>query len=391
MPSSSSHLFRQHRREESYRALLVRLFVLLESTQSGGLSGEPFQVARREFMGHAESILDQEGSLLIAEREGHLFFNGVRAQVDLAGFTALKFLVRTMRARGLSGFLLMQGLGPPELVSFFEVLLAPPASDGEEICQLLDERGVQNVQPVLHVEEEFVEILGTLSGPRTGSGKPASYFKSIFLLRHLLSGLEDSEIVDVREAKELLLGLVEYMLDEDGVLAALDRLKGCDSGLFRHGVESAVLARELGRQLGLAPHLLDRLGVCALLHDFGHARLHEGTGERLSFQHLMGGENFSELVLECAIVAHAYEELDELEGDLDPQTELFARIVEAVERFIRLVERGRRYGVGPERVAHRMSESGLAPELARALRNVAAGLSRLPARTNGAARRAQAP
>ncbi len=338
-------------------------------------------------MVHVEGILEQEGSLLIAEREGHLFFNGVRAQVDLAGFTALKFLVRTMRARGLSGFLLIQGLTPPELLSFFEVLLAPPANAGQEICRLLDDRGVQNVQAVLEVEEEFAEILGNVRDHPVLGTRPLSYFKRIFLLRHLLSGLDGSQIVDVREAKDMLVGLVDYMLDEDGVLLALDQLKSCDSGVFRHGVESAVLARELGGHLGLSPYLLDRLGVCALLHEFGHARWHEAIGERLSFQQLMAGEKCSELVLECAIVAHAYEELDAVQASLDPQSELFARIVAAVERFIRLLERGRSYGLGPERVAARMSESGLTPELAIGLRKVAAGLARFPLQTKGCAGR----
>lgn len=388
---ASMHLFRQHRREESYRALLVRLFVLLETTQAGGPRAERFAAACAAFRGELFELLEREGSLLLAEREGHLFFNGVRARIDLAGFTALKFLVRTLLARELSGFLLMQGLTDAELQQFFELFLSPAPHAGQTFCDELEQRGVRCIQPVLRVEGEFAEILGhVLESGSESPRRPTSYFKSIFLLRHLLSGLEGSRLVDFAEAKDLLLELVEFVLDEDGVLTALDHLKGSDPALYRHGVESAVLAQQIGRELGLEGELLLRLGVCALLHDFGHARPGDGAGERLSFQLVMGEHCFSELVLESAIVAHAHENLDELEGELDPQTELLARIVHATERFARLVTRGRVYGLDPVRVVRRLEQHGLAPHFVRALREIARRLSP-PAGTSEGAPRAPTP
>jgi hypothetical protein len=383
--SSNTQLFRQHRREEGYRSLLVRLFVLLEAHQSSGLDADAYRDACREFLGELEQILDQEGSLLIAEREGHLYFNGVRAHIDLAGFTALKFLVRTLLGRGLSGFLLMQGVSDDELYHFFEVLLAQVTVYGEELCTMLEERGVQSVQPVLTVDGELADVLGARVEM---SGRPTSYFKSIFLLRHLLSGLEGSLLVDFAEAKELLHGIVEFVLEEDGILLALDKLKRCDMAVFRHSVESAVLALELGRDLELENPALLRLGVCALLHDFAHRGVDHPSRSSLSFQEIMAGSGFSELVLECAIVAHAHDSLGELDTQLNSETLLFARIVHCAESFARIVTRGRRYGLRPERILNRLQVDPKDRPLRRALSELARRLSaRAPQRRRDLGRR----
>ena len=63
--------------------------------------------------------------------------------------------------------------------------------------------------------------------------------------------------------------MVSHVLEDDKTYTAISTLRVFDDYTFTHSVNVAILSMCIGKRLGLSRRVLERLGLCGLLHDLG--------------------------------------------------------------------------------------------------------------------------
>ncbi len=260
---SPSAVLRARNRDGRFRRLLRRLFVLLKAAQMREDGRDLFLKAVTEFMPSLGKVLDLEGELAIVEKDGYLFLNGIRAQVSVEGFAALKFLVQALIGRELSGISFLRGITKGEIERFMPLFAREEGipCPFEEFEEALREHDIVMIRPIPRIRRERPRTPKT-EGERT-------FLKTIFVQKQCLEGLRSGCILDLRLGKQIIQGIVEHLLEEEACLLALDSLRDRGPHLFHHSVRVAVVSVWLGRMLDLGPELLGKLGVAALFHDLG--------------------------------------------------------------------------------------------------------------------------
>jgi len=304
------------RREEGYQQILLGLFQLLRAAEEAGPRAPLTNETLAVFLDPLRACLGQEGSLMLGEREGHLYLNGLRAHIDLEVFPALKYLVLAFHDRKLSGLLFESGVDEEELGRFLICFLSHESSEGEFTC----EDDLDSIHP-LRQEDEGDEPAGRYRiDPGTVYTSKKTWFKNILVVKHLLLGRSSSCPVDVDEAMHILQDLAQVILSEDAFLMALDDLEDWDSRLFSHSVDVALICVHLGRRMGLDQDLLNALSVAALVHDIGYVDLHPGSSpsaekswdaddgqhECHSFRRLAASAVSSKLLMRASLIAYRH-------------------------------------------------------------------------------------
>lgn len=108
------------------------------------------------------------------------------------------------------------------------------------------------IHTVMHDEEKIKAVLEV---------------KSVFDAS--LSNTSDVTPEDVNKLEQVANDLVKNIINEDFIRVSVGDLKSYDDYTYHHSLSVAVLAIALGQELGLRVSELNKLGLCALLHDIG--------------------------------------------------------------------------------------------------------------------------
>ena len=97
--------------------------------------------------------------------------------------------------------------------------------------------------------------------------------KAVLEVKHLfdasLSTTSDVTPEDVNKLQEVANGLVHNIVYENFVRISIGDIKSYDDYTYHHSLSVAVLSIAIGQELGLPVAQLNKLGICALLHDLG--------------------------------------------------------------------------------------------------------------------------
>lgn len=352
--SATSNVLRVHKREELCREVLDRFLALIKTAQSGTAQNPDYQPALDDFFVPMSVCLGAEGSLSIIERSDQLYLNAVRARVATDGFAAQRFLVQTLTTSGFGGLLFEHGVEPHDVTVFLDVLCRPgkptpgTSGDASALATLINEQGVRRIHLVPRADnaifggdEAVDERLHR--GAAFFSGE--TYFKRLFVMKHLLSGVRRQHCVDLREAKQNIQVLVEHLLQDEDAAAALDLIREWELSLFRHSVNVAALAMALARRMGISRPLLGDIGVAALLHDVGKIDrvMTDDPAEphTASFRRLVSKGGSSRMMQRAALATYEHHRrlaVDNPSGDGQVEiASLPTRIVRVANRFQELV------------------------------------------------------
>jgi HD-GYP domain-containing protein (c-di-GMP phosphodiesterase class II) len=302
------------------RRLVSHLFVLLKAAQLY----EPDNTIRREavetFRGTLTDLLEETPEASLRLRTDCLFLNEARLRLDLAGFVAHRYLVETLRRRGVSVIRFLRLPEEEELRGFLDVFLGTPGDGGgEDIQAALGMRDIDafEVEPL---REEDEDPPGSAPTSREEAAVD-TYFKSIFVIRQIMrDGDPRRRSPALRRAKKVVHAIVDLLFEEEASLLALTAIRSFDDRTFNHSANVCVLSVAAGRELGLDKRELGQLGLAALLHDIGKIEIPrdllvkgaELTHEerRVIERHPLEGvkallrfQGLSDLSVRCAVVA----------------------------------------------------------------------------------------
>jgi hypothetical protein len=304
-------------RAELHRNLVFRLFVLMKTAAIHEHANVLFQESLAAFKSVLGALLEKENGLILEEKAGFLFANGVRVRLDVEGFAALKHMVQVFMQRNISGLVFDLGLADAEVLSFLDVF-SHPAPD-QDIVEELSIRGVERIHVIARRDDDRESEAFNDQQPATGV--PETYFKSIFVAKHLLEGVRQGGSVDMRAAKRVVQTIVDLILDDESTLLTLTGLREFDTSIFSHSVNVSVLSMILGQRIGIPRNLVGDLGTAALFHDIGMLDMpkdssphHEAGADAalaerhpsLGLRRLITQDHSSDLMRRAAITAYEH-------------------------------------------------------------------------------------
>jgi len=139
--------------------------------------------------------------------------------------------------------------------------------------------GVSQAEVAREVEAKlthFATLPGLLEplaeAPQDAMGKAAALVRrSVPQIASLFNEARMGRALDVGGCGALVDEISNSVLSDPGALISVARIKTHDEYTYMHSIAVCALMVALGRQLGLKPELLKRVGLAGMLHDVGKA------------------------------------------------------------------------------------------------------------------------
>lgn len=273
MPGPAADLDDKPFHRQAGRTFLVALYAAFRNLRLYPVENAAVQRALDELELATSTMLDRDGKIEIRLSGDFVFINGTRLRLEMdnyASFTNVQTLLRVLEVRELvvvpgvtrkewqqALVLTAQALAHPEAAERFPLLLERAAAAG-----------------ITHLKLYEGEDTGGVSGG--GQAKEQAlrtYSQGVSVSRELFTNARLGRTTNMRRAKRAVQLIVDQVLNNEMSLMGLTTLRDHDSYTFTHSVNVCIFAVAVGRRLGLTKTQLYDLGLTALLHDIGKARI----------------------------------------------------------------------------------------------------------------------
>jgi HD-GYP domain-containing protein (c-di-GMP phosphodiesterase class II) len=274
---------------QSGRALLVSIHGAQRALKLYPVENAAVQRALDELQSVATAVCAREGSIEIRLASDFIFVNQTRLRLGLDNFAAFSGFVSLMKSCGVGLLRIDEGVTRQEWQAFLSILAAlPTAADPEERLELLTQR-MQQADVVRLAVGPASE--GGASGGGDGGGvggeegiarAKRTYAHGVAVARDVVQGVRMGRMPSTRRLKRAIQVIVDQVMDNELSITGLTTLREYDEYTFTHSVNVCIFAVALGKRLGLDRLQLYDLGLAALLHDIGKARLDSAILNKVS-------------------------------------------------------------------------------------------------------------
>jgi HD-GYP domain-containing protein (c-di-GMP phosphodiesterase class II) len=254
------------------RAFLVSLYAGLRSLKLYPVENAAVQRALDELRDNAEAVLAREGEIEIRTSGDFLFVNGTRLRLELDNYASFSHVQSLLRAFDIGHLTVQAAVTRQEWQAFLSMLLSlANAGDPEERFHALAERMVQAGVTNLLVEE----VRGGDGEQERAAREQAkqTYSHGVAVTKEAVNSVRLGRTTNIKKAKRAVQMIVDQVLNNETSIIGLTQLRDYDEYTFTHSVNVCIFAVALGRKIGLDKLQLYDLGLTALLHDIGKARL----------------------------------------------------------------------------------------------------------------------
>ncbi|MBA3318099.1 MAG: HD domain-containing protein [Gemmatimonadales bacterium] len=253
------------------RALLLAFYTALRSLKLYPVENATVQKALDDLDATARALLAIEGDLEIRLGGDFIFVNATRLRLELDNYASFSHILAMLRAFEI-GALRIHATARREWQILLSLLLS------------LSERG----QP----DERFDALSGRLAaGGVTGleierashhehaeseQAKQAAkrvYSQGVAVTKEVITSVRMGRATSVKRVKRAVQLIVDQVLNNETSVVGLTTIRDYDEYTFTHSVNVCIFAVALGKKLGLPRLQLYDLGMTALLHDVGKARV----------------------------------------------------------------------------------------------------------------------
>ena len=100
-----------------------------------------------------------------------------------------------------------------------------------------------------------------------------TYAQGVAVTREVITSVRMGRATSVKKVKRAVQMIVDQVLNNETSLVGLTTIRDYDEYTFTHSVNVCIFSVALGKKLGLSRLQLYDLGMAALLHDVGKARV----------------------------------------------------------------------------------------------------------------------
>jgi HD-GYP domain-containing protein (c-di-GMP phosphodiesterase class II) len=336
------------------RGFLLTFYAALRALKLYPVENATVQKALDELQASATTLLHGESELELRLAGDFLFVNGTRLRLELDNFAAFSNLLTTLRAFDIGIFRTQVGVERREWQALLSILLSLLSETGIEdrytaLIERLGNAGTPHIQfePATEVNEELNAQEARAMARRT-------YAQGVAVTKDVVNSIRMGRTSSVKRVKRAVQMIVDQVLTNETSIMGLTTLRDYDEYSFTHSVNVCIFSVALGRKIGLTKLQLYDLGMAALLHDIGKAKIPievlnkvEGLSEdewRVIQAHpwrgamtLFGLRAYEEIPYKSILVAHEHHMKTDLTGyprAIRPRTlGVFSRLVAVADGF----------------------------------------------------------
>jgi HD-GYP domain-containing protein (c-di-GMP phosphodiesterase class II) len=334
------------------RSLLLALYSALRSLKMYPLENTTVQKSLDDLHAFAQALLKAEIELEIRMAGDFIFVNATRLRVELDNYASFSHILAMFRAFEIGVVHIRSGMDRREWQVFLSLLLS--LSQQGEVDERLEE--LQNrldSAKVAHLELERAQAEGGSSEESRHQAKRV-YAEGVAVTRDVIAGVRLGRGPRLKRVKRAVQQVVDQVLNNEMSMVGMTTVRDYDEYTFTHSVNVCIFSVALGKKLGFSKVQLYDLGMTALLHDVGKARVPaeilnktgglEDREWKFIQQHpwmgaltLFGMRAYEEIPYRSILVAHEHHMKMDLTGypkTIRPRTlGMFSRIVSVADGF----------------------------------------------------------
>lgn len=256
------------------REFLVTVYTALRSLKLYPLENAQVQKSLDDLARSAQQILAREQEIELRVTGEFLFVNSTRLRLDLDNYASFSHVLGVLNGAGVGLVRALEGADRREWTSFLSLLLgtASRSTQGSRLLELqgrLSEAGVTHIALEPPLESDLTEE----EQERQKEAAKRTYHRSVAVTKEVINSVRMGRAASVKKVKRAVQAIVDQVLSDETSLMGMSTLRDYDDYTFTHSVNVCIFSVALGKKLGLTKlHLYD-LGMAALFHDVGKARV----------------------------------------------------------------------------------------------------------------------
>ncbi|MFN8648045.1 MAG: HD domain-containing protein [Gemmatimonadales bacterium] len=259
------------------RNFLLAMYTGLRSLKLYPVENATAQKSLDELQAAALALLTPLGEIELRLSGDFIFVNGTRLRLELDNYASFSNLLAALRAVDVGEMKVAAGVERREWQVFLGVLLSLSGKGGTEVnpealLDLRDKLAVAGVthldlEPPLESEEKLAEA------ERAREVAKRTYSHGVAVTKDLINSVRLGRTTSVAKVKRAVQAIVDQVLNNETSLIGLTTIRDYDEYTFTHSVNVCILSVAIGKKLSLTRLQLYDLGLAALLHDVGKARI----------------------------------------------------------------------------------------------------------------------
>ena len=224
----------------------------------------------------ALGILMPMGELELRLSGDFLFVNGTRLRLELDNYASFSNILAALRSVDIGQIDVRSGVERREWQIFLGVLLSltgkAPAATAGTLLDLRDKLAVAGVRHI-EVEPPLESQEKVADAEQAREVAKRTYSHGVAATKDLINSVRMGRTTSVAKVKRAVQAIVDQVLNNETSLVGLTTIRDYDEYTFTHSVNVCILSVAIGKKLSLTRLQLYDLGLAALLHDVGKARI----------------------------------------------------------------------------------------------------------------------
>ena len=253
------------------RALLLDFYTALRSLKLYPVENATVQKALNDLDATARGLLAYESDLEIRLAGDFIFVNATRLRLELDNYASFSQILAMLRAFEI-GALRIRASDRREWQILLSLLLSiseqkQPEARFEELTERLGAAGVASLEIERVIHHDVAET------EQEREAAKRVYAQGVAVTRDVITSVRMGRATSVKRVKRAVQLIVDQVLNNETSLMGLTTIRDYDEYTFTHSVNVCIFSVALGRKLGFSRLQLYDLGLAALLHDMGKARV----------------------------------------------------------------------------------------------------------------------
>lgn len=258
------------------RGFLLTFYAALRSMKMYPVENATVQRALDDLLNSARVLLDREAVIEVRLAGDFIFVNQTRLRLELDNYASFSHILTMFRAFEIGTLKIFQQVERREFQSLLGILLnlAGTADGGSRFDELLDrltQAGVRHLELERELSQGAEESLDDQAKRREVAKR--TYSQGVAVTKDVIASMRFGRAANLRRVKRAVQLIVDQVLNNETSIMGLTTIRDYDEYTFTHSVNVCIFAVALGKKLGFSKLQLYDLGLTALMHDVGKARI----------------------------------------------------------------------------------------------------------------------
>lgn len=253
--------------------LVNQLHILLKTAQIHESGNVAMEGPVGQVMALLKDLWRWVDEVHLVREEDYFSLGDLKLKMDMEGFVSYTSVVDTLKRLEIGGISFPPSCTDKDLKILIYAIVQTDLNAPDPFTLVtgkLKAAGFDHIE--IEKYEEKRERVDELIQDRKAMAK-STYFKTMTAVTEVMNNVKLGQAINVKRSKRVVQGMVDMLLDDESTLLGLTTLRNHDEYTHNHSVNVCILALTMGQRLGYSKKRLTELGISALFHDMGKARI----------------------------------------------------------------------------------------------------------------------